>query len=63
MDYLVHLLAVNNTVMKIPALRKGFDDLLMTAMRALPHDKRKSILFHSSKIGQASARSPRFPYR
>ena len=39
MDYLVNLLSHSDSVMKIPALRKSFDDLLMTAMLSLPHNK------------------------
>lgn len=39
MDYLVNLFAHNDSVMKIPAIRESFDDLLMTAMLSLPHNK------------------------
>ncbi|NIV13674.1 MAG: helix-turn-helix domain-containing protein [Aliifodinibius sp.] len=39
MDYLVNLFAVNDSVLAIPAIRKSFDDLLMTALLTLPHNK------------------------
>ena len=39
MEYLVSNLAINNSVMKVPAIRKSFDELLINAMLALPHNK------------------------
>jgi AraC-like DNA-binding protein len=39
MDYLVILLASGDSVMKVPAIRKNFDNLLINAMLALPHNK------------------------
>ncbi len=39
MDYLVNIFAFNDSVMKIPAIWKSFDDLLMNAMLSLPHNK------------------------
>ena len=39
MDHLVSIFAHNDSVMKSPAVRKGFDDLLLTSMLSLPHNK------------------------
>ena len=39
MDHLVNIFAHNDSVMKSPAVRKGFDDLLLTSMLSLPHNK------------------------
>jgi AraC-like DNA-binding protein len=39
MEYLVSNLAINDSAMKVPVIRKSFDELLMNAMLALPHNK------------------------
>ncbi len=39
MDYLVDVLTFNDSVVSNPAIRKSFDDSLMTAMLSLPHNK------------------------
>ncbi len=39
MEYLVLNLAINDSVMKVSAIRKSFDELLINAMLALPHNK------------------------
>ena len=39
MDYLVNTLTFNAHVLENPAIRKSFDDLLMSSMLALPHNK------------------------
>ena len=39
MDYLVNVFAFNDSAMKIPAMQESFDDLLMTTMLSLPHNK------------------------
>ena len=54
MDYLVELLADNYSVIKIPAIRKSFDDLLMNSMLALPHNKLDQIdESHSNMVAPA----------
>lgn len=49
MDYLVNLFASQDAVMENPAIRESFDDLLMTAMLSLPHNKRD--LLHEDRSG------------
>jgi AraC-like DNA-binding protein len=39
MEHLVNTIAFDDSVIKIPTIRKSFDDLLMTALLYLPHDK------------------------
>ena len=39
MDHLVNIFALNDSVMKNPAIRESFDELLMTALLSLPHNK------------------------
>lgn len=43
MEYLVDIFTFNESVMKNPAMRGSFDDLLMTAMLSLPHNKRNQL--------------------
>lgn len=50
MDYLVDLFACNDSVMKTPAIRKSFDDLLMTAMLSLPHNKMDQLYEDRSSV-------------
>jgi AraC-like DNA-binding protein len=50
MDYLVNIFAFNDSVAKIPAIRESFDDLLMTAMLFLPHNKMDQLYEDRSSI-------------
>ena len=50
MDYLVNIFAFNDSVMKIPAIRESFDDLLMTAMLSLPHNKMDQLYEDRSSL-------------
>jgi AraC-like DNA-binding protein len=43
MNYLVNLFEFNDTVMKNPAIRDSFDEVLMTALLSLPHNKMNQL--------------------
>ena len=54
MDHLVTILAFNDSMMKIPAMRKSLDGLLMTIMLSLPHNKTDLLHEdHSSVVAPA----------
>jgi AraC-like DNA-binding protein len=57
MNYLSDELNNSGSILKIPSLRKGFDDTLMTALLSLPHNKiDKLYADHSQKIAPGLVR-------
>ena len=48
MNYLADGLNYNNSLLKIPGLRKNFDDTLITAMLSLPNNKRDQLFMDRS---------------
>jgi AraC-like DNA-binding protein len=57
MKYLAYGLNYNDSILKLPGLRKNFDDTLMTAMLSLPNNKRDQLyLDRSSNIAPSVVR-------
>jgi AraC-like DNA-binding protein len=51
MNYLADGLNYDDSMLKIPSLRKSYDDMLMTALLSLPHNKRDELYKdHSNMI-------------
>jgi AraC-like DNA-binding protein len=54
MDYLVHILAINDSILQNPVMCRSLDDSLMTAMLSLPHNKIHQLCeVHSSSAAPA----------